>query len=47
VRTGLVKVYLHEDGKETLLGFLGEGDCFGEMALLNKEATTANVEARR
>jgi CBS domain-containing protein len=44
IRTGLVKVYLLEDGKETLLGFLGEGDCFGEMALLNRETTTANVE---
>ena len=45
VRTGLVKVYLLEDGKESLLGFLGEGDCFGEMALLNRESATANVEA--
>ena len=45
LRTGLVKVYLYGDGKETLLGFLGEGDCFGEMALLNREVTTANVEA--
>jgi CBS domain-containing protein len=44
LRTGLVKVYLYENGKETLLGFLGEGDCFGEMALLNREPTTANIE---
>jgi CBS domain-containing protein len=45
VRSGLVKVYLHEDEKETTLGFLGEGDCFGEMALVNEEPTAANVEA--
>ena len=45
VESGLVKVYLHEDGKETVLGFLGEADCFGEMALVNRELTTANVEA--
>ncbi len=45
VRSGFIKVYLYEGEKETLLGFLGEGDCFGEMALLNREATAANVEA--
>jgi CBS domain-containing protein len=45
VRSGLVRVYLHEEDAETLLGFLGEGDCFGEMALVNKEPTAANVEA--
>ena len=45
VQTGLVKVYLHEEGKETILGFLGEADCFGEMALINRELTAANVEA--
>jgi len=45
VQSGLVKVYLHEDEKETILGFLGEGDCFGEMALVNREPTAASVEA--
>jgi CBS domain-containing protein len=45
VQTGLAKVYLREEGKETVLGFLGEADCFGEMALVNRELTAANVEA--
>ena len=45
VQSGLVRVYLHEGEKETTLGFLGEGDCFGEMALVNKEHTAASVEA--
>lgn len=44
VRSGLVKVYLDEEGKETIVGFLGEGDCFGEMSLLNGEPTAATVE---
>jgi CBS domain-containing protein len=44
VKTGLVRVYLDEDGKETVLGFLGEGDCFGEMSLLNKEPTNATIQ---
>jgi len=43
--TGFVKVYLYEEERESLLGFLGEGDCFGEMSLLNREPTAANVEA--
>ena len=41
--SGLVKVFLEEDGKETVLGFLGEGECFGEVSLLTQGPTTANV----
>ncbi|HSB06692.1 MAG TPA: DUF294 nucleotidyltransferase-like domain-containing protein [Thermodesulfobacteriota bacterium] len=46
IKSGLVRVYLLDDeGKETVLGFLGEGDCFGEIALLTQGLTTANIQA--
>jgi CBS domain-containing protein len=45
IKSGLVKVYLDEDDKEKLLGFMGEGECFGEMSLLNEEPTSAYVRA--
>jgi CBS domain-containing protein len=46
IRSGLVKVYLlDEEGKETVLGFLGEGDCFGEISLLTQGPTTSNVQS--
>ena len=44
IRRGLVKAFLEEDGKETVLGFLGEGECFGEISLLTLGPTTANVQ---
>ena len=44
IKSGLVRVYLSEDSKETVLGFLGEGDCFGEMSLLNREPTNASIQ---
>jgi CBS domain-containing protein len=45
VRSGLVRVYLlDDDRKETVLAFLGEGDCFGEISLLTKGPTTANIQ---
>lgn len=34
IRNGLVKAYLEKDGEEALIGFLGEGECFGEIPLL-------------
>lgn len=43
--SGLARVtLLGRDGKETVIGFLGEGDCFGEMSLITKEPTTAGIE---
>jgi len=44
IKRGLVKAFLEEDGKETVLGFLGEGECFGEISLLTLGPTTANVQ---
>jgi CBS domain-containing protein len=44
IRSGLVKVFLvDEKGEEKVLGFLGEGDCFGEIALLTEGLTTASI----
>lgn len=45
IKSGLVKVFLDEGGSETILAFLGEGDCFGEMSLLSGHQTNASVEA--
>ena len=46
IKSGLVKVYLlDEEGKEIVLGFLGEGDCCGEISLLTRGPTTAKVQA--
>jgi len=46
IRSGLVRVFLLDDeGKETVLGFLGEGDCFGEISLLTQGPTTSNVQS--
>jgi CBS domain-containing protein len=35
---------LDGEGKEIVLGFLGEGDCFGEISLLTRGPTTANIQ---
>ncbi len=35
IRNGLVKAYMEKDGEEVLIGFLGEGECFGEIPLLS------------
>jgi CBS domain-containing protein len=45
VKNGLVKIFLEEEGKETVLVFLGEGDCFGEISLLTDGPITANIQA--
>ncbi len=45
IREGRVKVTkLSEDGREKILRFLGEGDFFGEMALLDRAPRSASVE---
>ncbi|MBP1734509.1 MAG: nucleotidyltransferase family protein [Deltaproteobacteria bacterium] len=46
IHSGLVKVSLRDKGdKEKILGFLGEGDCFGEISLITRGPTTADIHA--
>ncbi|MCF7824726.1 MAG: Crp/Fnr family transcriptional regulator [Candidatus Marinimicrobia bacterium] len=44
IESGSVKVTrLAEDGREAVLAFLGEGDFFGELAILDGETRSANI----
>lgn len=43
---GRVAVLKRHEGRELLLGELREGDCFGEMALLDLAPRSASVQAR-
>ena len=44
IKSGAVKVTrMSDDGREVILAMLGEGDFFGEMALLDGEGRSANV----
>ena len=46
IRSGQVKVSIvHEDGREIILSFLGEGEVFGELSLLDGRPRSANVTA--
>lgn len=46
VRRGQVKVVLiSEEGREVILSVMGEGSCFGEMAVLDEEPRSAHVIA--
>ena len=46
ISKGTVKITrMSDDGREVILAMLGEGDFFGEMALLDGEGRSANVVA--
>ena len=46
ISKGTVKITrMSDDGREVILAILGEGDFFGEMALLDGEGRSANVVA--
>ena len=46
ISSGLVKASLRDkEDVEKVLGFLGEGDCFGEISLITKGPTTADIHA--
>jgi CRP-like cAMP-binding protein len=48
IRTGEVKVTkMSEDGREKILEILGEGEFFGEMALLDRQPRSASVKTTR
>jgi branched-chain amino acid transport system substrate-binding protein len=45
INEGIVRVFLPSEGKPREIACLGQGDCFGEMALLTGEPGSANIEA--
>src|ERR1700741_2288450 len=48
VSTGQVKVVLiGEDGREVILSVMGDGDFFGEMALIDDDPRSAHVIAMK
>ena len=47
VKSGTIKITrVNDEGKEVILALLGEGEIFGEMAILDGEARSANALAQ-
>ncbi|MBI3664129.1 MAG: cyclic nucleotide-binding domain-containing protein [Acidobacteria bacterium] len=46
IQEGVAEVLQRKEDKEYCLALLSEGDCFGEMALFEKEVRSATVRAR-
>jgi len=45
ITSGIVKVIIpNPDGREKILALLGEGECFGELSILDGQPTSAAVE---
>lgn len=45
VQSGVVEVVQNRDGRDVVLGQIGEADLFGEMSLLDREKRSATVRA--
>lgn len=44
LKSGLVKVCMMEDGREIIIGFLGEGECFGVLSMFSNPSGTPKYE---